>query len=135
MTGELSETNGSGFVFLDEDQHICVLVTGEDKNDIERKCRLLYDKVSSAMLANTGITVSGAFGTFESELFHLQYSYTKAIETLNRRLFSEEPSLFNERNGDVQLQRLAILEQTLASVQLAILTGMRLLFNGGEALL
>ncbi|BCG58895.1 response regulator [Paenibacillus sp. URB8-2] len=123
MTGELSETNGSGFVFLDEDQHICVLVTGEDKNDIERKCRLLYDKVSSAMLANTGITVSGAFGTFESELFHLQYSYTKAIETLNRRLFSEEPSLFNERNGDVQLQRLAILEQTLASVQLAIPDG------------
>ncbi|QWU13353.1 two-component system, response regulator YesN [Paenibacillus sophorae] len=120
MTGELSEASGSGFVFLDEDQHTCVLVTGEDKNDIEHKCRSLYGKVSSAMLANTGITVSGALGTFESELFHLQYSHAKATETLNHRLFMEEPSLFNGWNEDVQLQRLAILEQTLSSLQFAI---------------
>ncbi|AKG34459.1 response regulator [Paenibacillus durus] len=120
MTGELSEASGSGFVFLDEDQHTCVLVTGEDKNHIEHKCRSLYEKVSSAMLANTGITVSGALGTFESELFHLQYSYAKAAETLNHRLFLEEPFLFNEQHESRQLQRLAILEQTLTSVQLAI---------------
>ncbi|NGM83404.1 response regulator [Paenibacillus sp. 7124] len=120
MTGELSEASGSGFVFLDEDQHTCVLVTGEGKNDIEHKCRLLYDKVASAMLANTGITVSGALGTLESELFHLQYSHAKAIETHGLCLFSEEPLLFNERNGGVPPQRLAMLEQTLASVQLAV---------------
>ncbi|AHV97046.1 response regulator [Paenibacillus sabinae] len=120
MTGELSEACGFGFVFLDEDQHTCVLVTGEDKNDIEHKCRLLYDKVASAMLANTGITVSGALGTLESELFHLQYSHAKAIETHGRCLFSEEPLLFNERNGGVLPQCLSMLEQTMATVQLAV---------------
>ncbi|WP_410511674.1 response regulator [Paenibacillus sp. BR2-3] len=121
MVDELSQENESEFVFLDEDQNTCVLVTGEDKNHIELKCRSLYDKVSSAMLSSTGITVSGALGTFESELFHLQGSHAKATRNLNHRLFSEEPALFRHCNEEIQLQRLAILDQTFTSIQFAIL--------------
>ncbi|WP_340397238.1 response regulator [Paenibacillus sp. FSL E2-0202] len=121
MVDELSQENESEFVFLDTDQNTCILVTGEDKNNIEVKCRSLYDKVSAAMLSSTGITVSGGLGTFESELFHLQGSHATAVRNLNQRLFSDEPALFRYWTEELQLQRLALLDQTFTSIQFAIM--------------
>ncbi|MDQ0920962.1 response regulator [Paenibacillus sp. V4I5] len=122
IVSELSEEDGGmGFVFLDEEQNTCVLMTGEDKNHIKSKCQYLYERVSNVMLTNTGVTVSGALGSFESELFHLQTSYQIASKTLHYRLFVEEPTLFDELALNGELQRLTLLDHTLSSIQFALL--------------
>lgn len=123
IAAEISEEGegDAGYVFLDEEQNTCVLATGEDKGHIAQKCRLLYDRVASAMLAYTGITVSGALGSFESELFHLQASYMKANHHLLCRLFSDGPTLVEETNNDGLLKRCTALDQTLTSIQFALL--------------
>jgi len=121
MADELSGNHQAGFVFLDEEQNTCMLATGEDKQDIELKCRLLYGEVSSAMLSSTGISVSGALGTFESELFHLQHSHARAVHNLNHRLFSAAPALFSDSTPEPHRQQAELLEPTLNSLQHALL--------------
>jgi two-component system response regulator YesN len=122
IASELSEEGGGlGFVFLDEEQNTCILVTGEDKKHIKQKCLLLYEKISSVMLTNTGVTVSGALGSFESELFQLQSSYQIASRNLHYRLFLDRPTLFDELTLLNEQPRLTALEHTMSSIQFALL--------------
>ncbi|NOU90679.1 response regulator [Paenibacillus sp. LMG 31460] len=122
FASELSEESGGmGFVFLDEEQNTCVLMTGEDKNHIKQKCQLLYEKISSVMLTNTGVTVSGALGSYESELFQLQASYQIASRNLHYRLFLDGPTLFDELTLLNEQPRLNALELTMSSIQFALL--------------
>lgn len=94
ITGEISDEAGLGHVFLDEDQMTCALVTGENREHIIQRCRTLYQGVAEALMTNTGITVSAALGTFESEIFNLKTSYSNASHNLQARLWSGTPGLF-----------------------------------------
>lgn len=117
---EIAEETGLGIVFLDDDQITSVLVTGEEKQDILRRCISLYSQVAEAMLKNTGITVSGAIGTMESELFHLQTSHIIAARNLQQRLFTGHPKLFDSEEDDGRSRSLLTLDQTLSAVQFSL---------------
>ncbi|HUC94318.1 MAG TPA: response regulator [Paenibacillus sp.] len=119
ICGEL----GHGFVFLDEDQCTCVLVSGDDHGQILHRCSAVYRQVADAMLHHTVITVTGALGTMESELFHLHASYAAASRNLQQRLYAGEPALFAPREDGGRSDGpdlLPSLGQSLAAVRFAL---------------
>jgi two-component system, response regulator YesN len=120
MAWEIAEETGLGYVFLDEKQLTSVLVTGEDRNHILQRCESLYAQLADAMLNNTGVTVTGALGSFESELFQLHASYSAASRNLQHRLFYREPKLFGREGDAISNNDLSSLDQLLAAVQYAL---------------
>lgn len=118
---EMAEEAGHGYVFLDEKQLTCALITGEDRSHILERCKSLYRSVADAVLKNTGITVSGGLGTFESEIFNLQISYANAAHHLQNRLWSDGANLFLQAADNRSIQHFQSMEQTITSVNHALL--------------
>lgn len=118
---ETADEAGNGYVFLDEDQMTCALITGEDRPHIMERCISFYRSVADAVLKNTGITVSSGLGTFESEIFNLQISYAHAARHLQNRLWSDNADLFIHDADHHDIRRSLALEQTITSINHALL--------------
>ncbi|MDP4094085.1 MAG: response regulator [Bacillota bacterium] len=70
-----------GLEFLDSDENVTVFLSGESKNEVLEKCTTIYKEVSLSFFKQTGITITGSIGSFQTELLQLDVSYRDAIET------------------------------------------------------
>lgn len=86
VVSELAEELEAGIAFSDHDQHTCLLIAGEDAQELQQKSRLLFEQVASALRQHTGLSLTGALGLGVCEVLQLDLSYRQAQTALQARL-------------------------------------------------
>lgn len=123
---EIAERDGSGTVFFDRRQHTAVLVGGGSEEEIEAKCRSLYERVSETIRKHAGMTVTGALGTCETDVLQLNASYRRARDLLDLRILRGRGAFYLPRtfpDGAEEAERKDRLERALAAVKSGLLEG------------
>lgn len=87
VVSELAEELETGIAFSDHDQHTCLLISGENAQELKQKSRLLFEQAASTLRLHTGLSLTGALGSGVSEVLQLDLSYRQARTALQARLF------------------------------------------------
>jgi two-component system, response regulator YesN len=86
VVSELAEELDTGIAFSDHEQHTCLLITGENAQELKRKSSMLFEQAASTLRIHTGLSLTGALGSSISEVLQLDMSYRQARSALQARL-------------------------------------------------
>lgn len=94
---EIIESNGKGYVLLDDEENIVVYFTDENEDALQKKYSGEFQNISQMILTKFHVAVSAGFGSMQSEIFEIRASYIEALSRLDGWLCAGGNQLFEKK--------------------------------------
>lgn len=121
VAGELAEGDEATTVFVDGEQTTAALLAGDNEAEVLARCRSFYERVRDAIGRMTGMSVTGAAGSCESDVQQLGASYRRARRMLKRRLLHGGGALYAYAGGTEREPALQRIDLAVSAIQSALL--------------
>jgi len=116
------KSNSNYVVFYDQSGNTCILLKYDNEKNLKEICSNIFKKVKEAFCKDTKISINGAAGTIQNNIFQLDISYEAAESRMNGSFFSLSNDLIFDDTADLSLKD---INNTLDLIKSSILENNR----------